>query len=429
MKKIVVVGGGLAGLEVVKELSKSDLFEVVLVDKNNYNVFPPLLYQVSTAFIEASSISYPFRKLFQGRRALSFFMGSFLEVAPEIRTIKTDCGYLRYDYLILAMGTETNFFGNEHVIANALPMKSIDEALNLRNHILLRLEEASRSTCRSEKEKLLNLVIAGGGPTGVELAGMLAEMKNNIGWKDYPASLKGHGNIYLVNAGPSLLAPMSGKAQKEAERVLRELNVEILLNTSVTDFQNENVALSTGENIRTATLIWTSGVVARAVKGLPDTVFGKGKRIMVDKANRVTGFENIFAIGDQCLMSSDTDYPEGHPQLAQVALQQAKVVASNLVTIVQGKPVRPFRYSNKGSMAIISKYRAVVDLPAGFFKGSIAWLAWLFVHIIPLISFRNKTKLALSWFWSFMTNDPTLRLIIRPDKNSVSSQGNSAKRD
>jgi NADH dehydrogenase len=236
MKTIVIVGGGLAGMELAKELSRSTDLKVVLVDKNNYNFFPPLLYQVSTAFIEASNISYPFRRIFQEKSNLSFYMGSLLRVAPESNTLMTDSGSLQYDYLVLAMGAETNFFGNQNFIQNALPMKSIDDALNLRNHILLKLEEATRSTSLLEKGRLVNMVIAGGGPTGVELAGMLAEMKNHIGNKDYPQFTKELGHIYLVNGGPALLGPMSTKAQKEAQQVIRKLGVIILSNTRVTDY-------------------------------------------------------------------------------------------------------------------------------------------------------------------------------------------------
>ncbi|MCF0069647.1 NAD(P)/FAD-dependent oxidoreductase [Dyadobacter sp. CY261] len=428
MKTIIIVGGGLSGMELAKELSRTRDLKVVLVDKNNYNFFPPLLYQVSTAFIEASNISYPFRRIFQERENISFYMGSLLRVEPETNTLVTDSGSLQYDYLVLAMGAETNFFGNQNIIRNALPMKSIDDALNLRNHILLKLEEASRSTSLLNKSKLVNLVIAGGGPTGVELAGMLAEMKNHIGTKDYPQFTTELGQIYLINSGPALLGPMSTKAQKEAQKIISKLGVTILLNTLVTDYVNEKVMLSTGESIATATLIWVSGVIGREVEGLPKEVIGRGRRIMVDEKNHVQGFENIFAIGDQCLQVSDAKFPNGHPQLAQVAMQQGKLLGQNLIRLQQGRPAKPFRYFDKGSMAIISKYKAVVDLPRGFFSGFIAWLVWLFIHIIPLISFRNKSRLAFTWFWSFVTNNPTLRLIIRPEKK-YEVEGNQGPND
>jgi NADH dehydrogenase len=418
-KKIIIVGGGFAGLNLAKKLSNNQSFDVTVVDRNNYHFFPPLLYQVSTAFVEASNISYPFRKLFQNRKNIRFYMGKLLTVIPEMNMIETDTGNLSYDYLVLAMGTETNFFGNENVINNALPMKTIDEALHIRNHVLLRLEEAVRSTSLLDKEKLANIVIAGGGPTGVELAGMIAEMRRNIASRDYPEDKQKVSNIYLVHGSRTLLNPMSKKAQEEAYDVLTKLGVKIVLNTLVKDYVNDEVILSTGEKISSATLIWASGVIAQQVDGLPKEIITKGRRIIVDQINRVKGFSNIFAIGDQCLQTTDKNYPNGHPQLAQTAIQQGRLLAENLNRLEGNKSTKPFAYRNKGSMAIISKYRAVVDLPKGFLHGFFAWFVWLFVHVVPLVGFGNKIKLAFNWFWTFITNDPTLRLIIRPGRNRV----------
>lgn len=416
MKRLVIVGGGFAGLNLAKKLSGDKNFEVTVVDVNNYHFFPPLLYQVATAFIEPSNISYPFRKLFQGRSNMRFHMGSLIKVEPESNTIETDTGRLHYDYLVLAMGTETNFFGNQNIIDNTLPMKSIDDALRIRNHILLCLEKAVRAKSVSERVKLANIVIAGGGPTGVEMGGMLAEMARNIGTKDYPEAGSRVGSIYLIDGGSSLLGPMSTKAQQEAYNVLKKLDVKIQLNTLVKDYVNEEILLSDGTKINTATVIWASGVIAREVNGLPKETFAKGRRIIVDEINRVKDCVNIFAIGDQCFQISDKNYPGGHPQLAQVALQHGNALADNLKRLIKNKPTVPFSYHNKGSMAIISKYRAVVDLPKGFFKGFFAWMVWLFIHILPLVGFGNKLKLAFNWIWSFFTNDPTLRLIIRRNK-------------
>jgi NADH:ubiquinone reductase (H+-translocating) len=414
MKKIVIVGGGFAGLNLAKKLSGSKYFEVTVVDKNNYHFFPPLLYQVSSAFIEPSNISYPFRKLFQGRKNIRFYMGSLVKIIPEANSIVTDAGVITYDFLVLSMGTETNFFGNDNVIENALPMKTIDESLNIRNHLLLRFEEAVRVTSQQDKERLTNIVIAGGGPTGVEMAGMLAEMGRNIGAKDYPEATNRAGSIYLVDGGPKLLGPMSEKAQNEAYDIISKLGVKVMLNTLVKDYVDQKVILSNGESIHSATLIWASGVIAREVNGLPKEAITRGRRIVVDEVNRVKGYNNIYAIGDQCFQTSDKKYPNAHPQVAQVAIQQGELLARNLQRQEESKAMLPFVYSNKGSMAIISKYKAVVDLPKGFFKGFFAWLVWLFIHIIPLVGFRNKAKLAFNWIWSFITNDPTLRLIIRP---------------
>ena len=418
-KKIIIVGGGFAGLNLAKKLSNNRSFDVTVVDRNNYHFFPPLLYQVSTAFVEASNISYPFRKLFQDRKNIRFYMGKLVRVIPEINMIETNTGKLSYDYLVLAMGTETNFFGNENVINNALPMKTIDEALHIRNHVLLRLEEAVRSTSLMDKEKLANIVIAGGGPTGVEMAGMIAEMRRNIASRDYPEDDQKVSNIYLVHGSPTLLNPMSKNAQEEAYDVLTKLGVKIILNTLVKDYVNDEVILSSGKKISSATLIWASGVIAQQVNGLPNEIITRGRRIIVDEINRVKGFSNIFAIGDQCYQTTDRNYPNGHPQLAQAAIQQGRLLAENLNRLEGKKSTKPFAYRNKGSMAIISKYRAVVDLPKGFLHGFFAWFVWLFVHVVPLVGFGNKIKLAFNWFWTFITNDPTLRLIIRPEKNRI----------
>jgi NADH:ubiquinone reductase (H+-translocating) len=422
-KKIVIVGGGFAGINLIKRLTKSNNFHVTLVDKNNYHFFPPLLYQVATGFIEPSNISYPFRRMFQEKHNLRFHMGSLVKVNPEANTIETDTGMLDYDYLVLAVGTESNYFGMQNVKAYGLPMKSIDDALNLRNHILLNMENAVRSTDTSEREKHLNIVIAGGGPTGVEIAGMLAEMGHNIGRKEYPEIKDLQQHIYVVDAGPVLLGPMSKKSQEEATRVLNHLGVHIILNTAVKDYVDEKVILANGQTIETTVLIWASGVTGRTVPGLPADVIGRGKRIMVDEVNRVKGTNNIFALGDICLQTTDKAFPNGHPQLAQVAIQQGTLFAENIKKIDEGKAPKPFIYNDKGSMAIIAKYKAVADLPKLFFKGFLAWVVWLFIHIMPIAGFRNKVWLAFNWFWSFITNDPTLRLIFRPRKEEKESVG------
>jgi NADH:ubiquinone reductase (H+-translocating) len=417
-KKVVIVGGGFAGLTLAKKLSNDRRFEVILVDVNNYHFFPPLLYQVSTAFIEPSNISYPFRKLFQDRKNLRFHMGKLVRVVPVSNIIEMDNGALKYDYLVLAMGTETNFFGNENIRQQALPMKTIDDALNIRNHVLLQMEKAVRSQSLIERRRFTNIVIAGGGPTGVEMAGMLAEMSNKVSAKDYPEIPRPNGSIYVVDSSPSLLKPMSTKSQLEAYNVLNLLGVKILLNTQVKDYVNDEVVLSNGRVISAATLIWASGVIGREVNGLRKEVFTKSRRILVDEINRVYGSENIFCIGDQCYQTSDRNYPGGHPQLAGIAIDQAKSLANNLKRLEANQPTTPFTCNHQGTAAIISKYRAVIDIRHNSFKGVPAWFAWLFVHIIPLIGFRNKLKIVSNWFWSFITNDPTLRLIIRSNEHN-----------
>ncbi|MGZ3837555.1 MAG: NAD(P)/FAD-dependent oxidoreductase [Flavisolibacter sp.] len=419
VRKVVVVGGGFAGINFIKELSKHKNFQITLVDRNNYHFFPPLLYQVATAFIEPSNISYPFRRMFQEKTNLRFHLGCLIRVHPENQTIETDTGVLEYDDLVLAIGTESNFFGMENVRKQALPMKTIDDALNLRNHLLLSMEKAVRTTDPAEREKLLNIVIAGGGPTGVEIAGMLAEMGHNIAAKEYPEIKNMQGYIHLIDAGPVLLAPMSKKAQKEAADVLGKLGVNIQLNMAVKDYNNGVVQLADGSAIPSNVLIWTSGVTGIEVPGLPAAVIARGRRIMVDAYNTVNGIPHIYALGDICLQTTDPKFPKGHPQLAQVAIQQGKLLADNMQRQLQGKALKPFAYNDKGSMAIIAKYKAVADLPKFSFTGFFAWVIWLFIHIIPLVGFRNKMRLAFTWFWSFITNDPTLRLIIRPRKEDI----------
>lgn len=421
-KKIIIVGGGFAGLNLAKKLAGKQSFRVTIVDRNNYHFFPPLLYQVSTAFIEPSNISYPFRKLFQGDENIRFYLGSLLKINPAEKSIELDTGMLSYDYLVLALGTETNFFGNTNVFENALPMKTIDDALTIRNHVLLKIEEAVRAKTAEDKQRLSNIVIAGGGPTGVEMAGMFAEMAKYIITKDYPEITQNGKNIYLIDGSPALLGPMSKKAQSEAFGVLSKLGVNIKLNTLVKDYVDDTVVLNTGETIPTSTLIWASGVIGREAIGLAPEVVTRGRRLLVDEVNRVKGYDNIFAIGDICYQTSDPDYPNSHPQLAQVAMQQGKLLAENLQRLERSQALKPFRYFNKGSMAIISKFNAVVDLPKGSFAGFFAWLVWLFIHIIPLVGFRNRVKLAVNWLFSFITNDPTLRLIIRPKKASIKNE-------
>ncbi len=417
VKKIVIVGGGFAGINFIKHLWKDNRYQITMVDRDNYHFFPPLLYQVATAFIEPSNISYPFRRMFQDHHNMRFHFGALTKVDIPKNQIETDTGLLEYDFLVLAIGTETNYFGMDNVKEHSLPMKSIDDAINLRNHLLLNMEKAVITEDRAEREKLLNIVIAGGGPSGVEIAGMLAEMGQKIVQKEYPEIKRRNSRIHLIDASPHLLGPMSKKAQDAAFKVLTHLGVQVTLNKTVKDYKDGNVIMADGETIPTNSLIWTSGVTGRAVPGLPPETLGKGRRLMVDEFNKVKGTQNIYALGDICLQTTDKNYPNGHPQLAQVAIQQGTLLAKNFRRMASAQSLKPFQYKDKGSMAIISKYEAVADLPKVSFTGFFAWLIWLFVHIIPLVGFRNKVKLAFSWFWSFITNNPTLRLIIRPKKS------------
>src|SRR6185437_11930720 len=359
VKKVVVVGGGFGGINLVKKIWQDKRFEVVMVDLHNYHFFPPLLYQVATAFIEPSNISYPFRRMFEGKNNMRFHYGALQKVNPEKNNIETSTGIIEYDYLVLAIGTETNYFGMENVKKNSLPMKSIEDAINLRNHILLNMEKATITDDPQEKERHLNIVIAGGGPSGVELAGMLAEMGQKIVRKEYPEIKRGNSRIHLIDASPHLLGPMSKKAQQSALKVLSGLGVHIELETTVKDYQDGNVVMANGQTIPTDTLIWASGVIAREVPGIAQEQLGRGRRILVDENNKVKSSENIFAIGDLCFQTTDKNYPNGHPQLAQVAIQQGTLLGENLKRLESNVALKPFSYHNKGSMAIISKYEAV----------------------------------------------------------------------
>lgn len=413
---IIIIGGGFAGVNLALELAKSNKFEVTLVDKNNYNFFPPLIYQVATAFLEPSSISYPFRKLFAGKENIHFRLGELQQVLPAESKIILNNGELSYDFLVFATGAETNFFGMENVKRNATPMKTLEDAIGMRNKLLLRMEKATICDDPEEVKRLLTVVIAGGGPTGVEISGMFAEMRNGILRKEYP-ELAGKGSeIYLVDGGDALLSPMSVQSQKHTYDALRKLGVKIRLKSHVTDFVDNKVYFSEGDCIEAKTLIWAAGVTGKVFDGIPPEAYGRGRRMLVDAHNKVNGTYNIYAIGDCCLQTADVQFPNGHPQVAQVAIQQGKNLARNFNLIAEQQPLHAFAYKDKGSMAIIGRAKAVVDLPSPkwHFGGVIAWLAWLFIHLISLINYRNRVKTLYNWMVAYFTKDQSLRMIIKP---------------
>lgn len=415
-KQIVVIGGGFAGINFIKSLGNDPRYHVTLVDINNYNFFPPLIYQVATSFIESSNISMPFRKMFKRYKNFSFHLGRLLHINSERNCIETDTGELTYDYLVLAIGTETNYFGMESVKKNAFPMKNITDAFAIRNKLLLNLEEYIQRKDDPDREAYLNIVVAGGGPSGVEISGMVAELSQRIVKKEYPELDGLTPKIHLVDAAPVLLGPMSKVAQQEAKDVLEKLGVKVILNVAVQDYQNDVVVLGDGKKISTKTLIWTSGVIARELPGLPAEKFGRGRRVLVDQFNAVQGYDNIFAIGDICFQTTDAKFPNGHPQLAQVAMQQGTLLAKNIVAKDNNQSLKPFAYWDKGSMAVISRYRAVADLSTFSFKGFFAWLTWLLIHLIPIAGFRNKWKLMGNWLWSFYSANSGLRTIVRSER-------------
>ena len=416
LKRVVIVGGGFAGVNLAKELAKHNSYVITLVDKNNYNFFPPLLYQVATGYLETSNISYPFRKLFRGSNNFNFRMGTVIRVVQAENKLVLDTGELHYDNLVFATGTETNYFGMENVKKNSIPMKTVQDAIYMRNTLLERLEKATREPDPAIRKKLTTIVVAGGGPTGVEISGMFAEMKKLVIPKDYPELIGSNGEIYLVDGLKSVLAPMSEKSQKYTYETLTQMGVNIKLDCMVKDFNNDVVEFSTGETIEAKTLIWAAGVTASVFDGIEKESYGRGRRMLVDAYNKVQGTQNIYALGDTCLQTTDPAFPGGHPQVAQVAIQQGINLGKNLKNVAEGKALKPFVYYDKGSMAIIGRFKAVADLPKPkiHFNGFIAWMAWLFVHLVSLINFRNKVKTFYNWFVSYTTKDQSLRVIVKP---------------
>ena len=419
-KEIIVVGGGFAGLRLIKKLKNRFEFNVTLVDINNYNFFPPLLYQVATGFMEPSAISYPFRRILRGSKNVTFRMGTLEFIDVHKKEIRLNNGILAYDILVLATGAVSNFFGNRNIEKFSIPMKTISDALAMRNFMLKRMEKATRISDVEEKRKLLSVVIAGAGPTGVELAGMFAEMRKNVIRRDYPdLKISEMGDITLVDGAPSVLAPMSRQSQQYTYNKLEEMGVKIILKVLVNDYDGETVTLSNQQKLTTYNLIWSAGVSSRVFDGLPETVYGRGKRLIVDGFNKVEGLNEIYAVGDTCVMTADEAFPNGHPQVAQPAIQQANNLGENLM-----KPQTewiPFRYHDKGSMAIIGRNKAVADLPkpSMHLNGFLAWFVWAFIHIMSLVNFRNKLRAMYNWVGYYLTNDQTFRMIIEPERKKT----------
>lgn len=416
-RRIVIVGGGFAGLTLARRLVRQD-YQVVLIDKNNYHQFQPLFYQVAMAGLEPSSISFPFRKLFQGRRNIFIRVAEVTSVNLEERCLTTSIGGCNFDVLVLAVGADTNFFGNKKIEKLALPMKSVSEALFLRNTILADYEYALSVRDHDARQGLLDVVIVGGGPTGVELAGSLAEMRKYVLPKDYPElPVADEMDIYLIQSSAELLKGMSKASSDKALQYLQELGVKVLLNTRVTDYDGAHVFTQDGQKIQCNKVIWAAGIRGVSLRGLPESSYTYGNRLLVDRCNRVAGTEQVYAIGDLAYMEEPA-FPQGHPQVAQVAMQQAKNLAHNFQRELKGQSWRPFVYNDKGSMATIGRARAVVDLPRTHFNGLFAWLVWLLVHLFSILGTRNKLFVFLNWVWGYLTYDQSLRLIIRPSSAS-----------
>ncbi|MBO0592526.1 NAD(P)/FAD-dependent oxidoreductase [Cellulophaga sp. E16_2] len=413
--RIIIIGGGFAGISLAKELSKKEV-QVLLLDKNNYHTFQPLLYQVSTGGLEPDSIAYPIRKVLKDYPNFFFRLANVEEVNPSKKELITNIGAINYDYLVMATGSETNFFGNKEIEKNGMVMKSIPESLNLRSLILENFEQALLTDDLHLRDALMNFVIVGGGPTGVELAGALAEIKKGILPKDYPDLDTRRVQINLVQSGDRILKEMSEKASKKAEDFLEELGVQVWKNTRVKSYDGKLVTTQTDLSFEAATLVWAAGVKGAAIKGLDaEELLMRGNRIKVNEFNQVIGHENIFAVGDVAGMELP-DYPSGHPMMAQPAMQQGKNLGKNLTYLLGNKPLKPFIYNDKGSMATIGRNKAVVDLDAYKFQGIFAWFVWMFVHLFFLIGFRNRMIVFINWVYNYVRFDREARLIIRPYK-------------
>jgi NADH:ubiquinone reductase (H+-translocating) len=410
-KRIVVIGGGFAGLSLCRELVKSN-FQVVLLDKHNYHMFQPLFYQVSTAGLEPSAISFPYRKVFQSKTNIHIRKTEVLNIDTAAKKVNTSIGIVNYDYLVVATGATTNFFNNEGFQEKTFPMKSVAEALGLRNSILQTFENILISEDLDEQEGMMNFMVVGGGPTGVETAGALAEMKRFVLPKDYPEIDFNRMNIYLVEASPRLLGGMSQIAAEKAYQYLMKLGVKVWLNAAVKEYNGKEVKLSNGAQMKTETIIWAAGVRGNSPEGLAPESMGRGQRIIVNETNKVKGYDDIYALGDIALMITEK-YPSGHPQVAQVAIQQAINLAKNFVREQEQKPLKPFKYNDLGSMATVGRNLAVVDLPYIKFQGWFAWVVWMFVHLKSILGVKNKMLTFINWFWNYITYDQSLRLIIK----------------
>ncbi|MER3318564.1 MAG: NAD(P)/FAD-dependent oxidoreductase [Allomuricauda sp.] len=413
--RVVIVGGGFGGIALAKKLSKKEA-QVVLLDKHNYHNFQPLLYQVSTGGLEPDSIAYPIRKVLQGYPNFFFRLAQVQEVKTDTKRIRTNIGEIFYDYLVVATGSETNFFGNKGIESKGMAMKTIPQSLNLRSLILENFEQALLTDDLHERDALMNFVIVGGGPTGVELAGALAEIKKGILPKDYPDLDTRRAQINLVQGGDRILPAMSQQASEKAEKFLEELGVNVWKNIRVTDYDGKRVTTNTKTIFDAETLVWAAGVKAVGLKGLDAEGFlCRGNRLRVDEFHQIVGLEDVFAIGDVAQMATE-EFPHGHPMMAQPAIQQGRNLGDNLVRLIENKPMKPFTYKDKGSMATVGRNKAVVDMPKFRFQGVFAWFVWMFVHLYFLIGFRNRVVVFINWVYNYIRFDREARLIIRPFK-------------
>lgn len=423
--KIVIVGGGFGGLELARNL-KNKPVEVLMIDRHNYHTFQPLLYQVATGALEAETVTFPLRRIFQSQKNFSFSLAEALKINPEKNTLDTSIGEIPYDYLVLATGADTNFFGNKQLEHFSMGMKSVSEAMNIRSMVLQSFEAALTEKDPGEKEELMTFVIVGGGPTGVELAGALAEFKNHILEKDYPKLDDCDMRVFVVEGKSQVLGVMSEKASTKAQKYLQDMGVIIYNDVHVKSFDGELLTIDDGRVLRTRNVLWAAGVIGQFPEGINPDNFVKGRRIQTDEINKVKGYENIFAIGDVAAVVT-TDNPNGYPGVAQVALQQGKHLAKNLISIIQKQETKPFKYNDKGSMATIGRNKAVVDIGNMKFAGFFAWLLWCFVHVFSLLGNLNKITVFLTWMGRYFNYNGPSRLIIRPFSRQTMTEDAAAK--
>jgi NADH:ubiquinone reductase (H+-translocating) len=423
--KIVIVGGGFGGINLAKKLRKAPV-ELLMLDRHNYHTFQPLLYQVATGALEVDFIAFPLRKIFQRQKNISFRIADVKRIHSETNTLETSIGDIRYDYLVLATGSATNFFGNKQLEHFTMEMNSAPQALNLRSMILQSLEKALTITDPGERDPWLRFVIVGGGPTGVELAGALAELKDFILPIDYPSLDRSHMKIYIIESKPRLLGSMSEEASAKAKEYLEKMGVILFNGVRVNSYDGEEIQINNGQSIKVKNVLWAAGVLGEVPGGFPQDILKSGNRIETDEINRVKGYQNIFAIGDVTALI--TPYtPNGYPGVAQVAIQQGKHLARNLIALIKGNATTPFRYNDKGSMATVGRNKAVADLGKIKIHGFLAWLLWGFIHLISLIGFRNRFFVFLTWMVKYFTFNSSTRLIIRPFNRDLMTEDSTAR--
>ncbi|UKJ06415.1 NAD(P)/FAD-dependent oxidoreductase [Solitalea lacus] len=409
--RVVIIGGGFGGIQVAKKLKNKEV-QVIMIDRHNYHTFQPLLYQVATGGLEPDSIAHPLRKIFKNQKNFVFRVAEALKVEAEQNVLVTNIGNIQYDYLVIATGSDSNYFGSKELESHTMPMKTIPEALDMRSMVLQNLESALLTDSLNEQEAYMNFVVIGGGPTGVETAGALAELKNHVLPHDYPELDIRRMQINLIEGGDRLLGAMSEQASAKSEKFLKQMGVSVRTKERVLGYDGNVIKLSSGKELNSKIVIWSAGVKGVTLPGINNNVIVPGNRFKVNTFNQIEGYDNIFAIGDVAAMITD-DYPKGHPGVAPAAIQQGQLLAKNLVQKINDIPMEPFNYFDKGSMATVGRNRAVVDMGFVRFQGTFAWFVWMFVHLMTLVGFRNRVVVFVNWVWSYFSYDRGTRLIIR----------------